>query len=209
MQAKLDLYVSDELDGINVHGRHPDVWSHLQLCPLCRQEHDSLIDLLTAEARGELTALPPRAPMVRASAEPPWRVFFETEGRARPELLFVFAPVYLRQSLRPAHVAKGLRIAEPRPSLDSLLVSYLDDTPAGEVMVQLSARPDAIDPSSCFLKVVAVAEPMPRVVTLTWAGQTFEATFNADGDAQFGPMPLAPLDSGDWPVNAFSLRVQI
>jgi hypothetical protein len=207
VRGKLDLYVSDELDGLDVRARHPALWQHLQTCTACRQEHDSLLDLLAAEARGELTPLPARPPAVRAPAELPWRVVFNPSDKPRPELLFVFAPAYLSQSLRPAATAAGLRVAEQHPTWDTLLVSYLGETPAGEVMVQVYARPDASDPASCLLTIVAVAEPMPRAVSLSWGEQTLETVLSPDGNGQLGPVPLAALDESGLTDEAFTLRL--
>jgi hypothetical protein len=207
VRGKLDLYVSDELDGLDVRARHPTLWNHLQTCAACRLEHDSLLDLLAAEARGELTPLPARPPAVLAPVEPPWRAVIVPSDKPRPELLFVFAPAYLRQSLRPITTAAGLRVAEQRPSWDTLLVSYLGDTPAGEVMVQVYARPDASDPAMCLLTVVAVAEPMPHAVSLEWGGQTLEATLGPDGDGQLGPVPLAALDESGLTEDSFALHL--
>lgn len=207
VRGKLDLYVSDELDGLEVRARHPTLWKHLQTCAACRLEHDSLLDLLAAEARGELTPLPARPPAVLAAAELPWRVVVNPADRPRPELLFIFAPEYLRRSLRPVATAAGLRIADQHPTWDTLLVSYLGDTPAGEAMVQVYARADASDPASCLLTVVAVAEPMPRAVSLNWGGQTLETTLGPDGDGQLGPVPLAALDEDGLAEGSFALRL--
>lgn len=68
--AQLDLFVHDELRGVDVYTRHPRAWQHLQVCSDCRAEHDTLLELLIAEARGELAALPPRRFMLAPVAEP-------------------------------------------------------------------------------------------------------------------------------------------
>ena len=64
--AQLDLFVHDELRGVDVCARHPRAWQHLQVCVDCRAEHDMLLELLLAEARAELAALPPRKITMRS-----------------------------------------------------------------------------------------------------------------------------------------------
>lgn len=208
-QDKLDLYVSDELDGLDARIRHPDVWRHLQVCESCRAEHDDLLDLLMAEAQGQLAPLPPRRAAAVVPAQAPWQVHVvAAQAPARPTLTFVFAPAYLRQSLRPAAAAQGMRIAEPGPIYgDALILSYLGDTPAGETMVQLYARREVGVPEHCLLTVVAVAEPMPRAAVLVWGGQEFEAALSPDGAGHFSSVPLAVLEAAEAPAEGFALRL--
>lgn len=209
VRERLDLYVGDELDGRDARARQPHIWSHLLSCAACRAEHDSLLELLTAEAEGRLRPLPGRSVPVPKPVTDPWQVWFQPpEGGARPALVFVFAPAYLRRSLRPAAATAGQRLAENQPAAwDTLLLSYLGDTPAGEMMVQLYARRDAADPSSCVLTVVAAGEPMPAAAVLAWGGQECETALSPDGDGRFGPLPLAPLEAADLSAQTFSLRL--
>ena len=101
VQMNLDLFVSDELDGVDVRVRHPRIWQHLQVCGDCRAAHDSLFDMLSAEAQGALAVLPPRPAVKGKSPAETWRLRLLPAADARPALLFVFAPSYLRQSLQP------------------------------------------------------------------------------------------------------------
>jgi len=43
---RLDEYVELELEGADADRRVPGMLEHLQGCPACREEHDSLRDLL-------------------------------------------------------------------------------------------------------------------------------------------------------------------
>ena len=51
----LDVYVEAELAGADAHGRIPGMRAHLEGCPACAEEHDSLRELLSA---AESTPLP-------------------------------------------------------------------------------------------------------------------------------------------------------
>lgn len=209
VQEKLDLYVSDELEGHDVQVRHPDLWRHLQGCVICRAEHDDLLKLLTLDAQGLLAALPPRRTNIAPAPQAPWQVQFgSAHSSARPALTFVFAPTYLRQSLRASAGVQGMRLAETGPVYgDTLLLSYMGDTPTGEAMVQLYARPSANDPAHCLLTVVAAAEPMPRAAVLIWGGEAFEAVLTPDGDGAFPAVPLAVLEAAGASAEGFALRL--
>jgi hypothetical protein len=213
-QMHLDLFVSDELDGVDVRLRHPRMWQHLQLCADCRADHDRLLGMLAAEIEGRLPVLPPR-PVTPPRREERWRLaVVPAAGRPRPALQFIFAPAYLRQSLRPA-TAAGLRAADD-PRADRLLLSYLGAPAEAEVMVQLYAQPEARDPQTgrverVTLALVAAGEPMPTAAELTWGGRTWAVALGQDGDAIIGPVPTAEL-SEDRPdasaaETAFSLRL--
>lgn len=202
MRQNLDLYVNDELEGQDARGRQPALWAHLQSCTACRAQHDMLLALLTAEARAELTPLPSPSSAAAVDA-PPWRVVIEPRAAERPALLFVFLPTYLRDGLRRGRSAEGARAAQASP--DTLLLSYLGETPAGEAMVQLSARPVAGAPAQYMLTVIAAAEPMPRTAVLTWGGQTLETVLGEDGVGQLGPVARAALDGAE--ADAFTLRI--
>lgn len=205
MRRNLDLYVHDELEGRDARSSQPDLWAHLQGCAECRQQYDLLLTLLTAEARGELLPLPPRPAAVGVAEASPWRLLLDPEVGQRPSLLFVFRPAYLRDSLRRGRTADGWRGAPGQPAAETLLLSYLGETPAGEAMVQMYARPLAAEPAQCLLTLIAVAEPMPRTAVLTWGDRTLETASDSDGSGQFGPAPLAALD--DAAPGAFSLRL--
>ena len=45
----LDQYVELEVQGLNADERIPGLRNHLRGCPACREEHDSLLALVTAE----------------------------------------------------------------------------------------------------------------------------------------------------------------
>ena len=47
----LDQYVELEIKGANADERIPGLRNHLAGCPACREEHDSLLALVTAEHR--------------------------------------------------------------------------------------------------------------------------------------------------------------
>ena len=152
MLSNLDLYVSDELDGVDVRSRHPDLWAHLQNCSECRAEYLDLRDLLSAELRGEIPEIVAgglELPAQRRELADAWEVAVEqVQGRREPALLFIFGPGYLWQSLRSSlhrRPASGTRAEESSltgatPAGDILLVSYLDETPGGEISVELRAR---------------------------------------------------------------------
>jgi hypothetical protein len=47
--AELDRYVELELAGADVDAAIPGLRAHLDGCPACRQEHDSLLALVSGE----------------------------------------------------------------------------------------------------------------------------------------------------------------
>jgi predicted anti-sigma-YlaC factor YlaD len=47
----LDVYVERELDGRDAEAAAPGMAAHLQGCPACREDHDSLLALLTRDRR--------------------------------------------------------------------------------------------------------------------------------------------------------------
>lgn len=205
MRANLDLYVHDELEGQDAAARQPGLWAHLQICAECRQQHDMLLSLLTAEARGDLSPLPPQPAVAAAPDAPPWHLALEPATGQRPSLLFVFLPAYLQDSLRRGRTSAGWRGAPGQPGSDTLLLSYLGETEAGEAMVQVYARPVAGEPEQCMFTVIAVSEPMPRVAWLVWGEQQLETALDADGVGQLGPVSLSLLDNAE--ACTFSLRL--
>jgi hypothetical protein len=46
---ELDRYVELELDGADAEGAVPGMAAHLEGCPACREEHDTLLALVTDE----------------------------------------------------------------------------------------------------------------------------------------------------------------
>lgn len=52
--AELDAYVEHELAGADADLHVPGMRAHLEGCPACAEEYDSLRDLIASE-RGELT----------------------------------------------------------------------------------------------------------------------------------------------------------
>jgi len=211
MRENLDLLVSDELDGIDVRVRHPNLWRHLQVCAVCREAHDDLLELMTMMEAPAQQELPPLKMVAEPPPAEPWHLLVEMlPDRPGASLLFLFAPDYLQKSLQPvARFGKGQRaVFDPaRIGADRLLLSYLGEIEGHEVMVQLYARPDADDPSHCTLSVVAVGDPMPSAVALTWGGQPWNAALGPDGDAHLGPVPLAALTGPDLSPEFFSLRI--
>jgi len=51
-----DLYLSDDLAGVDVRERYPSLWRHLQECPLCRREYEEWRELLARSRTGRLKA---------------------------------------------------------------------------------------------------------------------------------------------------------
>ncbi|MCX6028744.1 MAG: hypothetical protein NT169_05510 [Chloroflexi bacterium] len=206
MIQHLDLFVHDELTGLDVRSRHPRAWQHMQVCTDCRAEHDSLLEMLAAEAAGKLEALPPLRIATSPPSAAPWRVVIEaTPILSRPVLLFVFSPAYLQRSLQALGTsAAGRRVPEP-PRRDTLLLSYLGDPGTGEVTVRVYARLLPGDDARYTLALLAIGKPMPRAAELTWGGQVWQRQLSADGDAEFGPLPLAALSQSS--SEAFSLRL--
>jgi hypothetical protein len=47
----LDEYVELELAGADADRRHPGMLEHLHGCPACREDHDSLYELVATERR--------------------------------------------------------------------------------------------------------------------------------------------------------------
>jgi hypothetical protein len=45
----LDQYVELELAGVDVDARIPGLSTHLEGCPACREDHESLLALVSAE----------------------------------------------------------------------------------------------------------------------------------------------------------------
>lgn len=224
-QLNLDLYVSDELDGVAVRDRHPHVWQHLQACAACRAVYDGLVDLLTVEAEGRLAELPPQ-PAFAGALPAPWLVKRVPEpGNAVPALVFLFASAYLRRCLGAVAAAGsgtgGARMAPQVPSIgesapayqltdrltDRLVLSYLGDLSDPQIAVQLYARPDRLDATALRLSLIAVGEPRPVTAELTWAGRTWTAVLGPDGDAVLGPVPAGGLSDDAAPTDAFSLRL--
>lgn len=208
--ANLDLFVSDELDGVDVRQRHARAWRHLQQCPDCREEHDRLFALLAAEMAGRLPTLPPRRAAPAATPDEPWRLEVAPAlDRARPTLQFIFAPAYLRQSLRSAGMG-GVRAADGPPA-DRLLLSYLGAPAGGEVMVQLYARSEPEAPADALrLALIAAGEPMPTAAELTWGGRSRAVALGPDGEALIGPVSASDLleeRSTEAAPDAFSLRL--
>jgi hypothetical protein len=81
MMQHLDLFVHDELTGLDVRSRHPRMWQHLQVCTGCRAEHDSLLEMLVAEAAGKLEDLPPLRIAASPPSAAPWRVVIEAPSK--------------------------------------------------------------------------------------------------------------------------------
>jgi hypothetical protein len=50
--ANLDVYVERELAGDDADGLIPGMRAHLQGCPACAEEHDSLRDLIASQTGG-------------------------------------------------------------------------------------------------------------------------------------------------------------
>jgi predicted anti-sigma-YlaC factor YlaD len=50
---ELDRYVELELAGADVDAAIPGLRAHLQGCPACREEHESLRDLVSTERSGD------------------------------------------------------------------------------------------------------------------------------------------------------------
>jgi hypothetical protein len=220
--TSLDLYVSDELEGVDVRARHPAFWAHLQGCSECRAEYLELRDLLQAESDGAVAAF--AAGGLESPSQSPgpvdvWRLAIEPiAGRREPALQFIFAPVYLRQSLRGdsgAYRARAVprsRVYEsPLSGEDDreggvLLLSYLGDTPGGEMIVTLRAQPEEAGELALLLLQV-VGDFSLRLAQLMWAGQRWQAEIGPDGYARLGPVPLAILDQAPPGAGAFALRL--
>jgi len=123
---QLDLFVSDELNGLDVRQQHPNLWAHLQMCESCRQEYEQLRDLLTRERQGDLESPPPfelpRLPFLAPQPVTlPWYSVVDRSGEgAHLSLQFPFAPAYLQHSLMadwPTSARRGLAEATPEPIL--------------------------------------------------------------------------------------------
>lgn len=50
--AELDVYVEHELAGEDAEARVPGMRAHLEGCPACGEEHDSLADLIASQTGG-------------------------------------------------------------------------------------------------------------------------------------------------------------
>jgi hypothetical protein len=50
---QLDEYVELELDGVDADARIPGMAAHLDGCPACREEHESLRALVAADRGGD------------------------------------------------------------------------------------------------------------------------------------------------------------
>ena len=48
---RLDEYVERELDGEDAEARVPGMRAHLEGCPACREDHESLRELLAQDSR--------------------------------------------------------------------------------------------------------------------------------------------------------------
>lgn len=46
---QLDVYVEHELEGRDPDGAVPGMLAHLEGCPACKEDHDSLLELLRGE----------------------------------------------------------------------------------------------------------------------------------------------------------------
>ena len=47
--AELDRYVELEVAGADADAAVPGFWAHLEGCPACREEHESLLELVRGE----------------------------------------------------------------------------------------------------------------------------------------------------------------
>jgi hypothetical protein len=47
--ASLDTYVEAELSGADAEAGHPGMAAHLEGCPACREDYESLKDLIASE----------------------------------------------------------------------------------------------------------------------------------------------------------------
>ena len=52
----VDEYVELECDGLDPASRFPEMAAHLRACPACRGDHDSLLEYVRAQQRGQATA---------------------------------------------------------------------------------------------------------------------------------------------------------
>jgi hypothetical protein len=50
--AGLDVYVEHELAGADADARVPGMAAHLEGCPACAEEHDSLLELIASHPGG-------------------------------------------------------------------------------------------------------------------------------------------------------------
>lgn len=48
---QLDVYVEDELAGRDPEAAVPGMLAHLEGCPACKEDHDSLLELLRSQTR--------------------------------------------------------------------------------------------------------------------------------------------------------------
>jgi hypothetical protein len=46
--ARIDRYVELEAAGGDAGATYPEMWTHLEGCPACKQEHDDLLAYLTS-----------------------------------------------------------------------------------------------------------------------------------------------------------------
>jgi len=219
---RLDLFVSDELDGLDVRRQHPYLWAHLQACESCRQEYEQLRDLLTRELRGDLLSPPPhelpRLPFLSPKAVPIWQANVVEEGvgeEYRLCMCFRFDLAYLQQSLIARQYAPARRgVARAASEEPTLLLADVVNIRGHKVAVQAHARCSEETPGTFCLDVnvatsLDVAET-PTVI-LTWANKQYHALLDASGQARFAELPLQMLATatGDEPTAAFSLRVEI
>ncbi|MDH7487114.1 MAG: hypothetical protein QHJ81_12665 [Anaerolineae bacterium] len=216
--SRLDLFVSDELDGLDVRRLHPELWEHLQACERCREEYDHLRTLVILEQEGGLLPPPPtelpRLPFLAPEpAPPPWRVEQSEQGD-HLSLHFFFAPVYLQYSLIidypvPAH--RGIALAGPTPIL---LLTDIIEVHDQQVVVIATARRSSEDTQTFDLDVAMVTElalaEAPTVI-LRWGDREYHAALDASGQTQFAGLPLDMLTTAtdDQPSAAFSLSLEV
>ncbi|MDH7486978.1 MAG: hypothetical protein QHJ81_11965 [Anaerolineae bacterium] len=197
--SRLDLLVSDELDGLDVRRLHPDLWAHLQVCERCREEYDHLRTLLILEREGGLVYLPPielpRLPFLPPEPEvPPWRVDRSEQGDSL-SLQFLFAPAYLQHSLivdYPAPAHRGVALADAAPIL---LLTDIAEVHGQQVVVLATAQRSSEDVHAFNLDVAMVTElalAKAPTVSLKWGRQGIPRRVGC-----LGPGPLCRIAPGD------------
>lgn len=203
-QELLSFYVDADLEGSNGCDLYPRVWSHLQHCNRCQQDCNLLIDTLRQERRKRLPRLSLPAVPEPSFLQPPtsssWNIHL------RPRL--AGAAFGLTVSFNSSYLY-ALLIAPPPPLVRAQETPYLpsttllvsDTVPLGEqvLAVEVSATRFPEKPNHLTLQSLLAAStslPANLQARLIWAGETYQATVDAEGHCTFGELPLQTLLAG-------------
>lgn len=218
----LPAYVDDELAGVPVQARFPDVSKHLDECASCSRAHDELYNLLALEREGCLPEPPaypdPHLPFLRAesraSRPPSWAIEMLDEAQDHLFAMITISKVYLANMFSPQLPAWGVRSgtgAGAQPTRFPVLDGLLGKKP-WLVSVEIFWEPDISAGTGYWnLQVTLTGPTAPGKVEVTlMSGKEHRtAVVNKMGEAIFKDIPPAWLENRDTQPPDDRLNIQI